>query len=110
MKEGNYIIRIRASDESGQLAERILTLAVIHQEVEGSSGTAGTTSSMGAKGGRLDSVINSYSTVTKVERVSYANNRFPEIKFPDGASPSAINTVPTQISRKVTQPSQENRN
>ena len=32
---GNYIIRIRASDESGQAAERILTLSIVHQEVEG---------------------------------------------------------------------------
>ena len=32
---GNYIIRIRASDASGQVAERILTLSIVHQEVEG---------------------------------------------------------------------------
>ena len=32
---GNYIIRIRASDEGGQVAERILTLSIVHQEVEG---------------------------------------------------------------------------
>ena len=98
MKAGNYIIRIRASDESGQIAERIITLAVVHQEVEQSQGS---TARVAAKGGRLDSVINSYSTVTRVERTTYENNRFPEIKFPEGASPNSINTMPTQISRKV---------
>ena len=44
VKAGNYHIRIRAEDDSGAIAEKIITLSVIHQEVAGSSSTSSTNS------------------------------------------------------------------
>ena len=59
---------------------------------------------------RLRNVINSYSTVTKTEKRTYENNRFPEVNFPSGGNVNSMNTVPTQISTTTTTTSEENRN
>ena len=55
-------------------------------------------------------MINNYSTVTQKEKITYQNNRFPEVKFPDGSNKNSINTVPTQISSKTAPTSPDNRN
>ncbi len=59
---------------------------------------------------RLNSVINSYSTVTTTEQRTYENNRFPQVSFPTGGNVNSVNTVPTQISTTTTTTSSENRN
>ena len=71
---------------------------------------SGSSSSSDMKDSRLDNVISSYSTITRTERRSYQNNRFPEVRFPSGANPSSINTVPSQISSQTAVTSSENRN
>lgn len=120
---GDYVLRIRATDQAGNYAERIVNLSVIDQNVSSSSSSSssGSTSTNSASGSssaainnaRLNALITQHSSfITDVTTTNfnYEGNRYPEPSLPTGGDSTAVNVQINQINSQQATPTTSNRN
>ena len=110
-KGGNFVLRIKAVDDAGSIAEQIITLATTSINVEEQTiEEAGKAVAEGvATEERLADILSSYSSVSTTRSVTYENNRFPVEEFPTGGFDS-YNPLPDEILGKSTDPDNSDRN